>query len=95
VAPLELAGARQSEPSVEWNSPCFLPTWPERCGELTWVVLERQRYRNMALDDTAYASALGDGGGRLQGPDVIGDRSSGAVEVLDGWRGTGPTGEGL
>jgi uncharacterized membrane protein YgcG len=75
VAPLELVGARQPEPSVEWNSVSFCPTWPEWCRELTLVVLERQRYRNTALDDTA--SASGDGGGRLQGPDIVGDRSSG------------------
>jgi hypothetical protein len=75
VAPLELVRARQPEPSVEWNSVSFCPMWPEWCRELTLVILERQRYRNTALDDTA--SASGDGGGRLQGPDIVGDRSSG------------------
>jgi hypothetical protein len=53
VAPLELTGARQLEPSVQQNSESFCPTWPERCGELTWIVLERRRYRNTALDDMA------------------------------------------
>jgi hypothetical protein len=77
VAPLEPAGARLPEPSVERNSLSFHPTWPERSGELTWVVLEWRRYRNTALDDTAWALALDDGGGRLQGPEVVGDRSSG------------------
>jgi hypothetical protein len=42
AAPLELVGARQPEPSGEQNSLSFHPTQPERCGELTWVVLERR-----------------------------------------------------
>jgi hypothetical protein len=78
VAPAKAAAAAAAETRwwLHWSSselgsssPCraeltsFHSTWPERCGELTWVVLERRRYQNMALDDTA--SALGDGGGRL------------------------------
>jgi hypothetical protein len=42
LAPLELAGARQPEHSGERNSPNFHPTQPKRCGELTWVLLERR-----------------------------------------------------
>jgi hypothetical protein len=42
AAPLELARARQPEPSGERNSSSFHPTRPERCGELTWVVLEQR-----------------------------------------------------
>jgi hypothetical protein len=40
VAPLELVGVRQPEHSGGRNSPKFHPMQLERCGELTWVVLE-------------------------------------------------------
>jgi hypothetical protein len=72
AAPLELVGARQPEPSGERNSLSFHPTRPERCGELTWVVLERRgteaRHLMTRLRLQLWAMA-----GRLQGPDVIGD----------------------
>jgi hypothetical protein len=58
VAPLELAGARCSGHFVGQNSPAFLPMLPERCGELTWVVLEQRGLAESAGGSEVNSSSL-------------------------------------
>jgi hypothetical protein len=59
VAPMELAGARGPDRFGGQNSPAFLPMQLERCGELTWAVLEQQGSTESAGGSEVDSSSLG------------------------------------
>jgi hypothetical protein len=59
VAPFELGGAQGSDRSGGQNSPAFLPMQPERCGELTWAVLEQRGSAESAGGNEIDSSSLG------------------------------------